>query len=189
LNWWKKPPGKYGENLNKKETHQIRRVVLIGYRGAGKTTVGKRLSEILEWKYISTDEMIVGKSGEPIARFVERFGWKEFRNLEHEAVYQLKAENECVIDCGGGVVEDEGNLTVLKHRALVVWIDAPLEIIKSRLSKVEDRPPLSEIDLISDLEKHYRRRLPLYKKYSDLKLNSSKKTVEEICREIISRLS
>jgi len=151
--------------------------------------VGKKLAEILAWTYVSTDEMIVKKSGASIASFVEKYGWKEFRNLEHEVVHQLKAENECVIDCGGGVVEDTGNMTVLKHRALVVWIDAPLEIIKSRLSNVVDRPPLSEADLVSDLEEHYQRRLPLYKKYSDLKLNSSEKTVEEICREIISRLS
>jgi shikimate kinase len=175
--------------LNKPETFQIKRVVLIGYRGAGKTTVGKKLAEILEWKYFSTDEMIVKKSGESIISFVEKYGWKEFRNLEHEVVHQLKAENESVIDCGGGVVEDAGNMTVLKHRALVVWIDAPLEIIKSRLSNVVDRPPLSEADLVSDLEEHYQRRLSFYQKYSDMQLNSSEKTVEEICREIISRLS
>jgi shikimate kinase len=175
--------------LNKPETFQIKRVVLIGYRGAGKTTVGKKLAEILEWKYFSTDEMIVKKSGESIISFVEKYGWKEFRNLEHEVVHQLKAENECVIDCGGGVVEDTENMSSLKHRALVVWIDAPLEIIKSRLSNVVDRPPLSGADLISDLEEHYQRRLSFYQKYSDMQLNSSEKTVEEICREIISRLS
>ena len=175
--------------MNKPETFQIKRVVLIGYRGAGKTTVGKKLAEILAWTYVSTDEMIVKKRGESITTFVEKYGWKEFRNLEHEVVHQLKAENECVIDCGGGVVEDAGNMTVLKHRALVVWIDAPLEIIKSRLSNVVDRPPLSEADLISDLEEHYQRRLSFYQKYSDMQLNSSEKTAEEICREIISRLS
>jgi shikimate kinase len=52
-----------------------------------------------------------------------------------------------------------------------------------------DRPPLSEADLVSDLEEHYQRRLSFYQKYSDMQLNSSEKTVEEICREIISRLS
>lgn len=175
--------------MNKAEKYQIRRLVLIGYRGAGKTTVGKQLSEILGWKYISTDEMIIRKSGASIVSFVEKYGWKEFRNLEHEVIRQLEGETTCVIDCGGGVVEDGENMAMLGQQTLVVWIDAPLEIIKSRLSGDADRPPLSEADLISDLETHYQKRLELYQTYSDLRLDSSDRSVEEICREIISRLS
>jgi shikimate kinase len=175
--------------LNKKELPQIERVVLIGYRCAGKTTVGKNLSRELQWKYISTDELIVAKSGKPITLFVNKFGWEKFRHLEHEVINQLAGESNCIIDCGGGVVEDSESMEVLNRSALVVWIDANPDDFKWRLSKGKDRPLLSEANLESDFTRHYQKRLPLYKKYSQLYFNTSEKNVIEICRDILSGLS
>lgn len=175
--------------MNKKELPQINRIVLIGYRGAGKTTVGKNLSHQLRWKYISTDELIVAKGDKPITLFVEKFGWEKFRCLEHEVIDQLVGEINCIIDCGGGVVEDSEGMEVLSRNALVVWIDANPDDLKLRLSQNEDRPLLSEVDLESDFARHYQKRLPLYKKYSQLYFNTSEKRPNEICRDILSRLS
>jgi shikimate kinase len=175
--------------LNKRELTPINRIVLIGYRGAGKTTVGKNLSCLLQWKYISTDELIIKKSGKPITLFVKKFGWEKFRRLEHEVINQLVGANNCIIDCGGGVVEDSESMEALNRNALVVWIDATLDDLKLRLSKGKDRPLLSGVDLESDFARHYQKRGPLYKKYSQLYFNTSEKNINEICRDILSRLS
>jgi shikimate kinase len=165
------------------------RVVLIGFRGVGKTTVGKRLAKMLNWKFLSTDVLIEKLSGQNISYLVESKGWKNFRNFEMEVIRALKDETKVVIDCGGGVVENSENITMLSPGSLMVWVDAELKDIFNRLSNAKDRPLLSQSNLEEDIVNNYNRRFPLYQYYSHLYVNSSEFSEKDICNKIKGELT
>jgi shikimate kinase len=167
-------------------SENFKRIVLIGFRGVGKTTVGKKLSEMTNWKYISTDDLIKEATGQPISYLVETKGWKNFRKIENDVIQALRNETEVIIDCGGGVVENSDNVNLLLSNSLIVWIDAEISDIKERISQDDDRPLLSHYHLEDDILNNYKRRFPLYQFYAHICLNSSKDSVEELCQKIIS---
>jgi shikimate kinase len=168
---------------------KINRCVFIGFRGTGKSTIGKRLVKLLSWRYISTDELVEKAAGMTIGAFVGKKGWQEFRRMESEQIISLQDASDAVIDCGGGVVENQANMKILSLNSRVIWVDAKMLDIRNRLANHQDRPLLSETDLNSDLSANYRRRLPLYQKYAEFRVNSSEHSVEEICREILKQIS
>lgn len=167
----------------------IERVVLIGFRGSGKTAIGKELSRKLKWDYISTDNLVEEQIHSPISDFVKKEGWPAFRRLEKEAIRGLQGIKEAVIDCGGGVVEDPQNMSCLEENSLVVWVDAALKDILTRLQNDDDRPLLNQADMQKDIEYNYRRREPLYRRYSQLQVNTSRVDLQSACREIIAHLT
>ena len=164
------------------------RLVLIGYRGTGKTTVGKKLSQLLEWDYVSIDELIEEEVGMTILNFVSKKGWEEFRKIEKKVIAGLRNVSRAVIDCGGGVVEDEKNMAALVPKSWVAWVDAEKSDIYQRLQRAGDRPLLEQTDLMMDIEIYYDYRLPLYKKNSDIYVNSSSDSVEDICVKIMNEI-
>lgn len=173
-------------DLSKDETRN--RIVLIGFRGAGKTTVGKELADLLGWKYLSTDALIIKQTGSSIADFVRENGWTAFRQVEREVIAGLKNVEQTIIDCGGGVVENQQNMEILARHSWVVWVDADIKEIYRRLGEANDRPLLERPDLMSDIESKYFSRLPLYQKYSQIKVDSSQEPVEAICQQILNEI-
>jgi shikimate kinase len=156
------------------------RIVFIGYRGTGKSTIARLLAGQIGWEYISTDRLIEHASGMRISQLVNLQGWPGFRWIEKQVIQKIKERMQVIIDCGGGVVEDKENM---------VWLDAALNDIYERIaSEAGERPLLSQTDLRQDIEFNYSRRLPQYKKFGKLHLNSSEKTVEEICRIILKEI-
>lgn len=166
----------------------FQRVVLIGFRGSGKTTIGRELARLLGWNYLSTDEWIEKQARCSIADFVKREGWPRFRRLEREAVQKLAGECQAIIDCGGGVVEEASNMATLEKNALVVWVDAALEDLYHRLRQNRNRPLLSAKDLRTDVAENYRRREPLYRRHARLYVNTSENPLPECCRRIVEEL-
>jgi shikimate kinase len=82
-------------------------IVLIGYRGTGKSTVARILGQRLKRRVISTDAEIVKEAGQPIPQIVEQFGWDHFRELETRMCRKLQDQTELVIDTGGGLILKE----------------------------------------------------------------------------------
>ena len=101
----------------------LKRIVLIGFRGTGKSTIGKLLAKKLEWKYLSTDQQIEERVGTTISDIVERKGWKYFRKLETQVIEKLKSSQNMIIDTGGGIVENQKNVIQLNSSSLIVWIN------------------------------------------------------------------
>lgn len=163
----------------------VNRIVLIGFRGAGKTTIARQLANCLNWRYISTDEQVEHFAGKDINQLVEQEGWQMFRQIEHAIVNRLSREQQAVIDCGGGVVEDPENMRVLSRSSLIVWVDADISDLYQRLQKQNNRPLLSEQDLKSDIDLHYRDRESLYGHYGQIYVNTSRETTETICKKIL----
>ncbi len=143
---------------------------------------------MLGWQYVSTDALIEEICSRPIPQIVKEHGWPAFRQYERQAISGLKDIENAVIDCGGGVVENAGNMEILLPASLVVWVDADEGDIFKRLSGDENRPLLNQLNLRQDIETNYQHRQPLYRKYSKIKVNSSNNSVDEICKMVIQNL-
>jgi len=158
--------------------------VLIGYRCVGKTTLGAALSTHLNLPVISSDSEIERKVDQPIAAFVKQNGWPPFRAIEKSVIQDLSKRVDCIVDCGGGVVENAENMQLLSANALVVWVDADRKDILQRMLGDTTRPLLSGADLKQDIEENYLRRMPLYRQYSHLHLDTSTISLEDCLAKV-----
>lgn len=118
-------------------------IILVGYRGTGKSTVGKILAGRLGMAYISMDDEIVRRAGLPVPEIVNRYGWPGFRDLESALARELSARDRTVIDTGGGIIERPENIEALKHNARIFWLKASVDTIVSRIQGGTERPALT----------------------------------------------
>jgi len=116
-------------------------IVLMGYRGAGKTHTAAYLAEKLGRKVISTDAEIEKKVGK-IRDFIKSNGWKKFRKAEAEAIKNIKGDN-LVIDSGGGFIERQENIKKLKGGGIIIWLKASPAQIRKRIGLDDNRPSLT----------------------------------------------
>jgi len=159
------------------------RIILTGYRGSGKSTVGGRLAERLGVPFFDTDALIGERSGQTVRQIVADGGWEAFRLLEHRVIEELP-DRPAVIALGGGAVLDQGNVEALKEGGFFVWLTAGADAILERLAadgKTSDqRPPLAGGDDRGKVEKLLRERLPVYRRVADLAIDTSGRSVDEI---------
>ena len=168
---------------------KYQRVVLIGFRAVGKTTVGKLLARQLDWEYLSTDHLIEKQQKISIKEIVKKSGWSNFRRLEHSIIKSISSRMEAVVDCGGGVIENAENMELLKTGSLIVWIDADTSsIIKRIKTSAESRPSLSNPEIERDVMENYRKRKPIYQSHAQLTVNSDNLKPTDICKEILEVL-
>lgn len=114
-------------------------IALCGFMGAGKTTIGKRVSRKVNFKYIDLDDYIVEKCGMSIAQIFE-VGENEFRRIESDALKEiLDSEKDVLISLGGGTLERDENVNVLKGRAKIIYICVPFSVCYTRIRNT-DRP-------------------------------------------------
>jgi shikimate kinase len=165
-----------------------RNLILIGFRGTGKTTISTKIAQSLDWKRFSTDDMAMERCGMSIAAFVGEHGWAAFRQIEHECVAEVASNQGVIIDCGGGVVENPENMRLLSQNGIIVWVHAELNDVLERLSEDPldaQRPLLTQnTTKQQDIIDNYSRRLPLYEGFAEFMVNTSSHSVEECCRYI-----
>lgn len=120
-------------------------IVMLGYRGTGKSVIARILSKELRRKLYRMDDLIVQTAGKPISEIVEQEGWPGFRKLESEVVNRVVGEaQDSIIDCGGGMVLDDNNIVLLKREGKCVLLTASLSTIIRRTKKGRNRPALEE---------------------------------------------
>lgn len=167
----------------------VKNVVLIGYRGTGKTAVGRVLARKLRYSFIDTDAMIEARAGSTISRLVEKEGWPRFRELEREVLRDLRPVEGAVIATGGGVPEDPGNLEILPGLGRVVWLTAQNGEILKRLAgdgkTAVRRPSLGEGDFRREMETALERRIPLYRAAADFVVDTTGKKIRAVAGEIV----
>lgn len=149
-------------------------IVLCGFMGCGKTTVGKQLAKITSMEYIDIDQYIEQQQNTTINKIFAEYGENYFRDLEYEASKELSKKKGCVIAAGGGTLLFERNIEALKQNGTVVLLDVPLATIKYRLRNDKKRPLLQRPDKDKVMEEMYNARLPLYKKAADYTINAGK---------------
>lgn len=158
-------------------------IVLVGFMGAGKSTVGRLLAEQLNLSFIDTDAEIESRAGRSIAEIFADDGEPEFRRLEKEFVLRALGGKNAVIALGGGAVEDESIRAQLGN-ATVIHLELPTWEALERIGEDENRPML---DLEDPFALQARRR-PLYAEVADETIDVSQKNVERIVGEIEMRL-
>lgn len=163
-------------------------IVLIGFMGAGKTTVGKALAEMLAMDFFDTDAMIQTELGIPVAEVFASHGEAYFRQAERKTVGDLSRRENSVIAGGGGAVLDADNVGDLKEHGKLVWLQATAATILSRLSGDSSRPLLRGRMSPEGLDGLLRQREPYYRAAADIEVGTDGKTAAEICREISAKL-
>jgi shikimate kinase len=143
----------------------VERIVLTGFMGAGKSTIGPILADRLGWRFFDADHELQSQTGTTIADIFTSLGEPAFRRMEAEVVAQLLARHEAILALGGGAVEAEDTRFLLATSAntCVVYLQAPLEILIDRCEQQTDaavRPVLREREA---LRQRFHSRLPHYK--------------------------
>jgi len=164
-------------------------IVLIGYRGTGKTVVGKKLAEILDRKLIEMDQLIIEKAGMSIPEIIENYGWDRFRDIESEVAKKVSKLNNCVIDTGGGVILRKENVDNLKKNGIIILLKADIKNIIKRIKDDKQRPSLtSKKSFVEEVEEVLKQRKKMYEDAGDFFIDTSKLSLEETVSRIISYL-
>jgi len=170
----------------------MRNIILIGYRGSGKTTVGKALARKIGFSFLDTDEMVEMRTGRTIGEIVGEKGWPRFRKLEREVLRDLECVERTVIATGGGIPEDPEKRKILAALGRVVWLTATMEEMVRRIqadgTTGTRRPPLERGDLLSEIETTLKRRIPCYEDIADWTVDTAGKGIETVADEILKKL-
>jgi len=163
-------------------------LVLVGYRGTGKSVIARRLGRLLDRPVVSLDSEIVRLAGRPIPGLVAERGWDHFRDLEEQICRRVGAQDGQILDCGGGVVEREANGVALREHGHVFWLRAIPATIVARIGGDGNRPSLtggkSFTDEVSDV---LQRRTPLYQAMAHEVIDTDGRTRDDIAAEIARR--
>jgi len=160
-------------------------IVLIGYRGTGKSSVGKLLAERSGRALVSTDAEVVRRAGQSIPEIVKQQGWDHFRDLESEVCRDLAGKDQLIIDAGGGAILRQDNVDRLKARGILFWLTAGVPTISRRIGGDTQRPSLTGAkSFIEEIEEVLRERTPKYKAAADHRIATDGKTVVEIADAI-----
>ncbi|MBN2279672.1 MAG: shikimate dehydrogenase [Candidatus Marinimicrobia bacterium] len=159
-------------------------IILIGYRGTGKSSVAEVLSRVTGRKTLSLDTEIEKKYG-PIAEIVKTSGWEKFRKIETETLKSLRIKGG-IIDCGGGIIETPENIQILNKKGKVFWLKASLSTIHKRLEGKTDRPALTNRgDFLQEIEEVLSRRISLYTNAADTAIDTDGKSPLKIAYEVL----
>lgn len=160
-------------------------VVLIGFMGCGKSTVGKKLAGTLSYEFQDTDAMIEAHYGKTISKMFEEDGEPFFRNAETTLLQHLSEDAEgMVFATGGGMPMREENAKLLKNIGAVIFLEAGIETILERLQNDTGRPLAAGEDREKRLRPLYESRLPVYRAVADYCLNTEGKSFDTIIEEI-----
>jgi shikimate kinase len=162
-------------------------IVLIGFMGSGKTTIGRELQHRLGYPLVDMDSVIEQRAGKSITEIFAGEGEAVFRDLETALLRELgdPAAPRCIISTGGGVVEREENRRLLAGLGYVVWLDAPAEAILERTAKNRSRPLLQTGDPAEKIRLLMERRRPLYQECARLKLDTTGLCCDEVATGIL----
>lgn len=163
-------------------------IVLIGFMGAGKTTVSDYLSTMFDMKLVEMDQEISEREEMSIPDIFATYGEEYFRNLETNLLKELQTGKNCIISCGGGVALRQENVTEMKKNGRVVLLTASPETIYDRVKDSNDRPLLkgnNNVEFIADLME---KRKEKYEAAADVVIQTDEKTVLQICEELITKL-
>lgn len=169
-----------------------RALVLIGFRAAGKTAVGRLLARALGWPLVDLDTELMREAGKSIAEIVAAEGWEGFRRREKELVQRYGGRPGLVLTPGGGVVLDPENVARLKENGLLIWLTAPAAVIRERLARdagtAVSRPGLQGGDPLAEVEEILRAREPLYRAAADIIIDTTDLTPEQVAARILAEL-
>lgn len=153
-------------------------IVLTGFMGVGKTTIGKRVADFVQRYFVDTDDLIIARAGMTIPQIFAKYGESYFRVLEREVGRDLAAKERFVIATGGGMLVDETTRAVLSASGYLVCLDATPEVIEERLKHASDRPLAANWRDLYDQRRTVYAAIPVH-------VSVVGKTADQLAQEII----
>ena len=161
-------------------------IILIGYRGTGKSVVGEILARRLGMECVGLDAKIVERVGMPIARIVEKHGWPWFRDIETQVTRSLAGRDNLIIDTGGGVIESPQNIPALEASGPIFWLKASVATIIQRIQDDDQRPALTQGSTFTqEVAEVLERRLDKYQAAAQHEIDTDDLTPDQVADRII----
>ena len=162
-------------------------IVLIGYRGTGKSTVGKLLAMRLGRQFVSTDEEIIRRAKRTIPEIVAQEGWEYFRDLESEVCREFAGRDRLVIDTGGGAILRTQNVEALKKSGTLFWLTASVGTITKRIGRDNQRPSLTgSKSFVDEIQDVLRERTPKYQAASDHVITTDDRSIKQLVEILLT---
>jgi shikimate kinase len=162
-------------------------LVMLGYRGTGKSVLSKILARKLKRKLYRIDDLIAESAGFPVPRIVEKWGWPRFREIESQVVREVsESARNGIIDCGGGVVLDDANIESLKRGGKAILLTADFHTVLKRIRGDKNRPPLKDgVSFEEEQRQILAEREEKYRAAADLVVDTTHKSPEQTASDII----
>lgn len=166
----------------------MKNIYLVGFMGAGKTTVGNILAKTLKKEFLEMDEVIEKENGIKITEIFKVHGEPYFRELEKKLLLKISVKRNLIVSCGGGLVCDKENLKILKKTGIVFNLTASRESIYGRIKKHKNRPLLDVKDPLKKIGELITLRMPYYIQAHHT-IDTDKTGPEVVVEKIISILN
>lgn len=163
-------------------------IFLIGFMGAGKSTISDYLKNALAMDVVEMDQCIVERQGMSISDIFETYGEEYFRELETNLLIEMQSQSNVVVSCGGGVPMRERNVVEMKKNGRVVLLTAKPETILERVKDNHERPLLENNKTVPFIADLMEKRRAKYEAAADIVIQTDGKSELEICEELIHRL-
>jgi shikimate kinase len=169
-------------------------IVLIGYRGSGKSTVGKRLAQLLGMSFVDTDALIAERAGQSIKEIFAAEGETGFRERESVVIQEVTSKSNTIIAAGGGAILRPENVAAMKRSGKVVWLQADPEVLHARISAdtttAATRPHLTHLGGgVEEIRAVLEKRLPLYAAAADVTIDIGRIPLENAADHIREQLA
>ena len=163
-------------------------IVLIGFMGAGKSTISDYLSTMFDMEIVEMDQVIAGREEMSIPDIFATYGEEYFRDLETSLLIEMQDRKNTVISCGGGAALRERNVEEMKKNGRVVLLTASPEVVYERVKDSNDRPVLNGRKNVEGIAELMEQRRGKYEAAADIVINTDHKTVLQVCEELVQRL-
>ena len=163
-------------------------IFLIGFMGAGKSTIAGALHQMLGMERLEMDQMIVEEQKMPISEIFEKYGEDHFRDIETQTLIDLKDRKPAIVSCGGGIVIREENIAHMKESGRIVLLTATPETIYERVKDSTNRPILNGNMNVAYIRELMEKRRAKYEAAADLVIATDGKNAAAICEEMIEKL-
>jgi len=164
-------------------------LILVGPMGAGKSTLGRHLSQILDYPFFDSDRVIEEKTGADIPWIFDMEGEAGFRRREQEAIDELTRQDGIVLATGGGVVVTPANRDMLHERGCVVYLWTPVDVQLARTRNDKNRPLLQTADPRAKLEALFAERDPLYRQVSHHLVSTASGNLKKVADDVLACLA
>ncbi|MDI6689405.1 MAG: shikimate kinase [Actinomycetota bacterium] len=162
----------------------MKNIVLIGFMGSGKSSVGQRLAERLHYRFVDTDSLIEERAKRRIREIFEDSGEPVFRALEAKIIAEVSLGEGQIIACGGGAVLNPRNVEALKSKGILIYLKTALSAIYERVKNSGERPLLNVPQPKMQIEKLLSSREKIYEEVADLIVDTTGLSVEQVVQRI-----
>lgn len=167
-------------------------IILIGFRGTGKTTIGRILAQRLGKEFVDADAYLEQREGKTIKDIFAEGGEKLFREIETEIIAELCLSDNRVVATGGGAILREENVKTLKKSGIIILLEANTDTIYKRIHRdtttEQRRPSLTNRNAYEEIEYLLEYRRPLYDKTADFVINTASMSATDVAKKIITFL-